>query len=580
MPDRSSSPDPGSAERPGRSRALALASWAALLALAAVLASEPLSHDDIFLHLETGRWMLAHREVPRADPFSFTRPGQRWVTHEWGFALLAHGVHAAGGMAGLIALRVALVLALAGVLLGTARGFAQDPLGFAMAAGAGCVALWALRGELILRAALPGLLFFALALAFLLGYEATRRWQRLALLAPLFLPWGNLHSGVVFGLALIACFALAAGLRRERRLAAHYLAAGLGCLAVALCNPNGVETLLYPWRLYSLLYRSGIQWDLGHFARSPEGISNPAFLLLAVLVVAAVIVSRTRRGAGVPLALPVAAVAFLAGALITPRLLGELAVVAVPLVAGALTLPAAPRGRQEAWAALVAVALALAALTAMRQRTPGVLAPHVPRAAVDFLDREAIAGRPFHHQNHGGYLLWRRRQPIFWDGRNDVFASLVKEVTTTPFPAIVERYGIDYLLLTEREWRDLEPMLAGPEWQLRYWDDFVAIYTRRREPEANPAQSLRWFAPFGGRPGLAEVAADAASARAAREELEQLVAANPQNQRALYFLGAISLHRGELDRARRELEAARRIRPNAQVEQALAAALAGDRSER
>ena len=130
----------------------------------------------------------------------------------------------------------------------------------------------------------------------------------------------------------------------------------------------------------------------------------------------------------------------------------------------------------------------------------------------------------------------------------------MKEVTTTPFPAVAARYGIDYLLLTEREWRDLEPLVTGPEWELRYWDDFVAVYTKRGAAPAGEA--LRWFPAFGGRPGLTELAADEPSAAAAREELERLVAANPQNQRALYFLGVISLHRGELDRARRELEAA------------------------
>lgn len=59
------------------------------LALAAVWATRPLIHDDLFFHLSTGDFVVENRSIPTTDPFSFTRSGEPWVSHEWGFGLLA-----------------------------------------------------------------------------------------------------------------------------------------------------------------------------------------------------------------------------------------------------------------------------------------------------------------------------------------------------------------------------------------------------------------------------------------------------------------------------------------------------------
>src|SRR6185436_15409557 len=82
---------------------------------------------------------------------------------------------------------------------------------------------------------------------------------------------------------------------------------------------------------------------------------------------------------------------------------------------------------------------------------------------------------------------------------------------------------------------------------------------------------LRLFPGFGGRPGLETLARDRPLAAAARRELSQVLVFHPDNQRALYFRGLISLYQGDLRRAGDELRAALAVRPNEQVERALAA---------
>jgi hypothetical protein len=156
-----------------------------------------------------------------------------------------------------------------------------------------------------------------------------------------------------------------------------------------------------------------------------------------------------------------------------------------PVVAEAGSRAGVRRALAAGAAAVAMVALLVASLV-VTARPPGVISPHFPAAAAAFVEREVLPHsdgpqglRLFHHQNWGGYLHWRLGVPVFWDGRNDVFAPLVRAVTTTPFPVLVERYGIDSLLLSPREARDLAPLLRGREWALVHLDSRAAVFLRR-----------------------------------------------------------------------------------------------------
>ncbi len=204
----------------------------------------------------------------------------------------------------------------------------------------------------------------------------------------------------------------------------------------------------------------------------------------------------------------------------------------------------------------------------------GLIAEPFPQAAARFVAVQGLAtpgDHLFNHQNWGGFIGWRLRVPVFWDGRNDVFAELVREVATQPFGLTASRYRLDWLLIAEHDYPGIQPEIAAGRWGLVYWDDFCAVYLRRGPRYAEPLGrlELRLFPPFGGRPGLPALAADPARAAAARAELARLLAANPENQRARYFQAMISLYQGDLQRGTIELQAASRIRPNDQVDQVL-----------
>jgi hypothetical protein len=685
-----------------------------VLALALAWSLQPLVHDDLFWHLRTGEWIAAHHQVPLTDLFSYTRHGARWITHEWGFSLASWLIYRAAGAAGLVLATALLTLAIfatvawralelaaaerrweptvagpPGAASGTDDPYAVEPAQAAMGAepavaepavaepavtgptpAAGrlsrwllllallALGLWAAAPELFLRAALAGELLLALALAALARWHRTGRRRWLVGLAALFWVWANVHSSVLFGLGVLALYALeppvAAALARRRgagqtlarppgsapapatgralasatgrvpapaagRAAARLLWLTLAAaLVLVLVNPNGGAAPLYPLLLARILYASGIPWELGHFASAaPAGgaAAAPLWLLVVVLLLALLPLRQARRLSPAEAA---SITAFLLLTLLSHRFVFDLVVVALPVLYKLLALapppdeapaplPARPAlstppdspapspppshrslparlglaGRPALAAALVALFLlpigpaAIARAAAGWSRRPpaagGLIAEHLPQAAVRFVAAQGIDGpgdRLFNHQNWGGFAGWRLRVPVFWDGRNDVFAELVRAVATTPFEVTARRYGCDYLLIAEHDFPGIQADVAAGRWGLVYWDDFAAVYLRRGPRYADLLRrlELRLFPPFGGRPGLAALAADPARAAAARAELRQVLAANPANQRALYFAGLISLYRGELRRGVQELQAAGRIRPNDQVE--------------
>lgn len=563
---------------------LDLLALAALVALALARASLPLTHDDLFGHLRTGELIVDEGRVPLADPFSFTRPGTRWITHEWGFSVATWGIWRLGGYPALLAARVLLLLAIGWVIarraLAEMEG-AQPPAVPWMVLLLG-IGLWMVAAELILRAALVSELFLALTLLFLTRFRQTGRRGWLAAVAVLFFLWANLHSGVIFGLFILGLWTLEALLavpvtRRWPGLAPLFRAGPprpylmlLGAtILITLLNPNGWEVWLYPFKLSRILFGSGIAWELGHFAAA-DPRSNSALLLLVVLLLAGAL--PLRRLLALSFAEIVGIVVFLALSFRSPRLLFHFAVLALPalyrLAAGRELTPLL---RRMLPAGVVAV-LALASTTAWLEHPRRLLAPQLPEGAVRFLEAHGFRERVYNHQNYGGFLLWRRREPVFWDGRNDVFVTLVREVTTTPFPQVVEKYGVEALLIAEHDFKGIAPEI--PErWGLVYWDDYSAIYLKRTPAHAALLDrlELRLFPGFGGRPGLEQLARDPRLAPAARAELDRVLAAGPETQRALYFRGVLSLYQGHLEAARQDLQAALAIRDNEQVRKVLEA---------
>jgi len=208
----------------------------------------PIGDPDLWWHLSAARRMLDTWSFPRADWLSFTRAGAPWVDFEWLSQLALGGAWGAGRMAGLLALKIALLL-WAGWWLERgmrARGVRAPERAAALAL---CAAAMIPRSDA--RTELFSFVFFA---------ALTRRDEapRPAPAAGLFALWANLHAGFAYGLLFLG--ALAAGRLWEafgparRRTAMGEARSALAALGAAVAGtlPTGRRGRRWPARSGSL----------------------------------------------------------------------------------------------------------------------------------------------------------------------------------------------------------------------------------------------------------------------------------------------------------------------------------------
>src|SRR5437588_8602387 len=77
--------------------------FAAILVLGLLaMTARPATDPDLSWHLRTGQWIVETGHVPHSDPFSFTRAGHAWVSHEWLSEVVFYELWKHVGAAGLI----------------------------------------------------------------------------------------------------------------------------------------------------------------------------------------------------------------------------------------------------------------------------------------------------------------------------------------------------------------------------------------------------------------------------------------------------------------------------------------------
>jgi hypothetical protein len=190
-------------------------------------------------HVETGRWIIAHGMVPRADMFSHTEAGQPWIDMEWLAQILMAAVYLAAGWPGLVVLASLTVAATYALLVMYCRR-AINPWAAALL---GLAAIWFASFHFTMRPhllALPILVIWTGELArfaHLTVHERVPGWHvfRLMLLMVL---WANVHGSFIMGPAI------AVGM--------GFPLLGAASAIVALANPYG-------WGYYEM-----VLWQFQH----------------------------------------------------------------------------------------------------------------------------------------------------------------------------------------------------------------------------------------------------------------------------------------------------------------------------
>ncbi len=464
--------------------------------------------NDLWVHLASGRRILADGAVPRLDDLSYTAAGLPWIDHEWLTQLAFAWLFDLAGSPALWLVKLAVALCTAWLVWLPVRRHAASP----WVRGAVMVLVLATmaRGYAV-RPQMVTYLGVAALLAWLDRAAAAPRWSAWAILAVGFTLWANAHgAAVIAGLGVLAAYAVlpdaAAGLRRGARLALPLLAVAAICV-----NPYGPALLAY----IAAELRGPHPLTEWQAVRLADPALRP-FVVLLLAVVATLPFARLLRRRWWWAAI-VAGLAVMA--LRSQRHTPLFAIVAAaPLAdqaeAALAWLKARTRLRLSAAATLL-VAAALAALAVLQLTSLGArlardggrlvyLAEEYPVGAVRYLraaDRRGNLALPL---DWGGYVLWHTTPAlrVSLDGRfatvypppvvEDGFAFFRGDADADA-ALLLDAYDTTLVLVP----RGIPTAVDGrPGWRLLYTDQVAALWGRDGATAAAASEAPLGWLPF------------------------------------------------------------------------------------
>ena len=479
-----------------------------LLAMTARNAVDP----DLWWHLRTGQWIVDTGHVPHTDPFSFTRAGHAWVSHEWLSEVVFYELWKHGGPAALIVFSA--IITTAGFMLLYLRclRWGKDGKKHWAAAATAFGALtaapsWGVR---------PQMFTFTMASLLLWLIEAGEdRPKFLLWIPPLFLLWLNLHAGFALGPALLLAYA--AGLILETALGSEpwsetrpiFLRVVLllvACLALVPLNPSGAELYRYP---FDTLRSSGmrsfiVEWFSPDFHQS---LYQP-FLLAWLLLLTVLVWSRVQIKGRVLIPLILTSFA----ALDAVRHIPIFVLVAVPVLAAALpaarTVGESSRFRPFFNLAVVILmaGFALVRWRGLAQHQSAREAEQYPQKAATFLRASNQPGRIFVYYDWGGYAIWNLypEYRVFLDGRADLYGDdLLRQFKTAMqlhngWRAVLDGWNVETVLVPPTCVL-AQALLLDAHWKTVYSDPKALILVRTPPDSENAANSHVFTAGSAGK---------------------------------------------------------------------------------
>jgi hypothetical protein len=488
------------------------------------------SDGDLGFHLATARAIWASGQIPSRNVLSFAEPQHVWLLHQWLPALGFELLWRSWGIAGVIALKMLVVMASFACAFAAARALGSSPL---MAAG---VCLFGAAAGSVRFENRP-YLFTHLSLscvvwAFAADAGGPRRagWHLQLWAAGAIAIGCQLHAGAIDGAIVLGLCAVGTALEpwRARWLGAEAVqpagilpaltwlltaagGLGAGALALTIYHPWGARVLLFPLQMASHAYWGEHLVEFRHAWALPASslAAYWVWLALAVLVLGA----NVRR---CHLGLLLASLAYAVLSLRYARMIYAFVLVSAPLMAASIEtllqrrqLAAAGRAGPQRQIAQPTSRLALVLLPLLaclgpayvyRDHTPGFgLSPLVwPLQHFAFIRAHALRGRAFVSDAWAGAFLgmfYPERQ-AFFDGRleaySDHFAREVYQRIRYGQPGwdrLLDQYRIEFVLLrytSEQEGRlqggqdNLRQKLAAdPRFSLVNFDDVGELFVRR-----------------------------------------------------------------------------------------------------
>jgi hypothetical protein len=456
-----------------------------------------LQDADTGLHIRIGDYILANRQVPTQDMFSFSLPGQTWYAFEWLTEILFSFLHTRFGLKGV-------VLVSGIVLAGTLIGMFQ----FAIRRGANSLIALAL---LLLAVSANSLHFHARPHIFTLLFLTVSTWMIWAdrqrpgpwiwLLVPLTIVWTNLHGGFLIFFPLLALLVLGCALERRMGAAIRYAMVATFCGLASLVNPYGIKLHEH---IVEIMRASWVIDTIDEF-RSPQFRTEAQLHLMILFFLGLIVITPLLAKRRVTEALWILFLAY--SALTSVRHGPIFTLVAVPIIAVELSewwtawvshqpknsIPAVLDGiaaqlgagfrRPSLW---TLVAVLFIALTGSIHWPTDFPEKNFPEEIIQRHADQIATARILTTDQWGDYLIYRNypRQRVFLDGRTNYYGpKILSEYSgmmdgQRTWREILERYRFD-LILCSPDAALASLIRIDPEWRTVDSDTKAVLFAKR-----------------------------------------------------------------------------------------------------
>lgn len=468
-----------------------------LFALLFAMASRVSVDPDMWWHLRLGEYILETGQPVYADPFSHSHAGIVHRNHSWLAQVLMFGLWRLADHLGLTLFVSTLATCGMVLLFRAGRGsiYAQ---GIVLVFGAACAAaFWSPRPQMFS-------FVFSAFLAYLLFDLKHNGRDRLWLLPPAFLIWGNCHGGYVIGFILLGTFAVGEiangwfGLgapRVQRRKIGKLGLISLLSLLLLPSNPLGLDIFAVPFGTIGI---SGLRHYVQEW-QSPDFSQSYIWGLLVLLLMLAGAMSASRRR------LDATEFLFVGGALcmalFSGRNLSLFAIAATPVITRHVNDAISRKGwaiRRRAHESAFRVVLNLllivliiagvalhVAYVSSDETLERALALNFPVSAARFLSASNLEGNLFNSYNWGGYLIYAApRHPVFIDGRTDLYSGFLDEYAAalgaSTWRDVFAKWDIGLVLIESASVLALQ-LDAAIDWRRAYSDDVASVFARSHQ---------------------------------------------------------------------------------------------------
>ncbi len=453
---------------------------------------------DLWWHLLSARYLLAHHQFPRFDTYSYTALGRPWINHEWLAELPYYLAWRSWGLAGVDAVAILLVeVIFLGIFFLSYKSSGNLKASWLVS----CLAVPVVSVSFGTRTILFGYVYL-IVLLLILGRYRSRGQAPLWLVPPLFCLWINTHESwalglIVFGLVIVSglkegTWEFVDAVRWTPEQLRRLLMTAAVSVAALFVNPFGYRLVVYAFDLafrQKLNLAYGADWASVDF-HTPQGKTVLATLLVVLL---GAVLSRYRWKLEELILVAFALYCGMAHELF----LLLMAIILAPLTAKFLNF--VPPYRREVDKPLLNAGLVAAALAIMVAWFPSQaelenkMVKSFPVQALSFLKSHSLTGNCFNYYAWGGYLEWEDPEvKTFIDSRTDIFehagvlqdyldATRIKDPVT-----VLDKRRIEWVLFPSRD--AFAYFLAHTaNWKVVYNDNVAQILERTGTAPAGPS---------------------------------------------------------------------------------------------